>query len=238
MLIFCPGIPPSDPAKRAFYWKQVAMMRRSALKTMPRAKVIYATSQTSTVDMPESVVLRCDLPADTPLMVAQCRIWQKIAETASEPFVVVDQDLLFLRPLAEIFSGEFDIGLTFAWEKNLPYPINAGVLICDPRRVPLSPFIDWIVSELDGYSKELQAWYGDQQALSSLYPGLKAGDPMIDNTIEFRGARVRLFDAETYNLSPPYGFQYDQRVPASAYILHFKGDRKRFMEPYFTKFVK
>lgn len=233
LCIFCPGIPPAAGAAARWYWAMVALMFRSAREVMPSCRLIYGTHDPIAVPLPGIEVLRTDL-SDLPLMTAQCTLWHAAVERVSGPMVIVDHDVLFADTVVDAFDAACDIGLTWALEPRLPYPVNAGVLFARGGTPGTIAFFAQILASVTALAPELQQWYGDQAALSTIADAGRAGDPLPGPALR-AGARVAYFDTRVWNFSPPYGETYTRPIPAR--IIHFKGKRKQFMIPYARSFL-
>lgn len=74
--------------------------------------------------------------------------WQKYLETAAEPVVFTDCDMLALHSPAMIFRDDFDIGYTVRTKEAGNSPINGGVVFAKPTKEARDFFRVWL--NIDG----------------------------------------------------------------------------------------
>lgn len=151
----------------------------------------------------------------------------------SAPMLLLDSDILINANLIELLSRDFDIALT--WRRSAVMPLNGGVLILSCRRpeVVRSFFRRYLAIYRQDYTDQMQ-WFGDQMALRDAvgltFQEIVEFSDTIVTTAE--GASCLLLPVETYNHSPDNRLSEIVEPIRDASVLHFKGERKRLMEPY------
>jgi len=141
--------------------------------------------------------------------------------TYNRPGMYVDTDVLIQRDPSPVMTLDFDIAVT---ERTGPVqspdgrditkqmPFNTGVIFCKHPA-----FFSAMRDSIARMDRDFRVWWGDQIALAVLVPQL---------------ACVKLptaFYNRTFSpKKPPEQF-------ASAWVLHFKGDRKPHMPAYLNK---
>lgn len=134
----------------------------------------------------------------------------------NEPGIYLDTDMLVMRDLSPLMKLDFDVALTkrsgaifdpsgFDVTQRMPY--NAGFMAVKSKH-----FFDRLIKEIDQMSLEDQSWYCDQVGIPDAMRGL--------NCVELP---INLFNRTIK--------QPDLDV-SSAWVLHFKGRGKQFMESY------
>jgi hypothetical protein len=152
----------------------------------------------------------------------------------SRDTVFLDSDALVNRPLDEVFSLGFDVGLTYRSTSGL-MPVNEGVIfLCAQRPQAVREFLrrrlatyDRLVSDplvMRCYG-DVRRWRGGQLSLNAVSPGLSLHSPY--RYYHCAGAVVRMLPCDTFNFTSGEGEaatsleHLDDR-----YIIHFKGMRK------------
>jgi hypothetical protein len=158
-----------------------------------------------------------------------------MSEAFARDTVFLDSDALVNRPLEEIFSLGFDVGLTY---RNTPelMPVNEGVMFFSARRPQrvreflkrrLATYDRMAVdSSIIGYYGDIKRWRGGQLSLNAVTYGLIPHSPyrLYESSA---GTVIRMLPGDTFN------FVSGEGEAASAieqledrYIVHFKGNRK------------
>lgn len=127
----------------------------------------------------------------------------------SEPMLVVDTDILFVKDVSDVWEQDFDAILTKRegpiWDKNGQdvakiYPYNCGVMFCrNPAFWRRAYEICQVLPD------ELKDWYGDQEAIKWA----------------MRDFNVLELPCREWNYTPPSPDKL-----GDARILHLKGGRK------------
>jgi hypothetical protein len=155
--------------------------------------------------------------------------------------IFVDTDVIFNKNIMDVFLESYDIGLTFRTNMDL-MPYNGGVIFAkydnDKKaakffemvldtyhKLEKEPFIRYI------YPEGIRNWWGDQLALASLVGRLSLSQKMVSRII-FEDIRVKLYPSFYYNFTLEPDIEYSYTDLAEKYIIHFKGNRKQFMDDY------
>ncbi len=159
---------------------------------------------------------------------AQLRYVQ--ASRFERPMVILDSDILINSPLTPLLHREFDVALT--WRENDSMPINGGFMILNNPRPEVvkrffARFADIYRTEYPGQA----AWFGDQMALRDCL-GLNLGEMSERSIVDIDGCRFLLLPCETHNFSPDNQYAEICTPLSDKVVLHFKGERKRLMEPF------
>lgn len=152
----------------------------------------------------------------------------------SRDTVFLDSDALVNRPLEEVFSLGFDVGLTYRGTSGL-MPVNEGVIfLCAQRPQAVREFLrrrlatyDRLVTDplITRCYGDVRRWRGGQLSLNAVSPGLSLHSPY--RYYDCAGAVVRMLPCDTFNFTSGEGEaatsleHLDDR-----YIIHFKGMRK------------
>ncbi len=148
--------------------------------------------------------------------------------------VCLDADALVNRRLDDVFSLDFDIGLTYREGPRL-MPANEGVIfLCARRPDVVRRFLECRLATytavaadpfITGYYSDVKRWRGGQLSLNALVHDLRPYSPYRRS--ESEGAGLRFFPCDTFNFSGGEGEaassvdHLDER-----FVVHFKGSRK------------
>jgi hypothetical protein len=144
------------------------------------------------------------------------------ASEKGEDVILVGADCLIMRDPREVFAAErFHLGLTTRPDTGNS-SINTGAIYVRRHHLRLVATL-WD----EALSRCGEVWGDDQHSLERIFRPL---------TTEYglhlrRGLAVRFFDMKRYNFSPN---DLDHR--ADAYVVHFKGRRKKFMRGYWERY--
>ena len=153
----------------------------------------------------------------------------------NRPIVLLDSDILINRPLSPIISEEFDVALT--WRKSKEQPINGGFMILNNTRPEISKhFFKRYASTYEVKYQDRASWWGDQLALRDSV-GLSPSEYSSKIIVDSEGCRICLLPCMEYNFSPENNFQGVDSPLKSKFVLHFKGERKRFMKSFWTAWL-
>ena len=159
---------------------------------------------------------------------AQLRYVQ--ASRFERPVVILDSDILINSPLTPLLQQEFDVALT--WRENDSMPINGGFLILNNTRPDVvKRFFARFADVYRTVYPDKAAWYGDQMALRDCL-GLNLAEMRERSIVDVDGCRFLLLPCETYNFSPDNRYAEICTPLSDKVVLHFKGERKRLMEPF------
>ena len=159
-----------------------------------------------------------------------------LASNFSAPIVLLDSDILINGSLMPVFRQAFDVALT--WRPDRRMPINGGFLILNNQRPERAKqfFSRFVSMYLERYADKAD-WFGDQLAFRDCV-GL-SHEQMVDREIvDIDGCRVLLLPCSTYNFSPKNQYRSICAHLSGKVVLHFKGQRKRLMSPYWKAWVK
>lgn len=159
------------------------------------------------------------------------------ASDFARPIVLLDSDILLRGSLQPLFEEDFDVGLT--WRENREMPINGGLVVLNNRRpeVVRRFFERFVTIYRERHGAENAGWYGDQLALRDCV-GLGPDEIRKLRVLEHEGCRIRFLPCEIYNFSPDNRFAAIEKGLPDKLVLHFKGQRKRLMEPFWEAFLQ
>lgn len=223
------------------YMRMLDLLFRSARLTHRGAGCTLLTDAATRVDGVRGPFRRIDRPIDHgKLMLA--RASAQLAHVDASPFgrpiVLLDSDILLNGSLQRVFDDDFDVGLT--WRASRTMPINGGLVVLNHRRPEVSRafFRRFVTHYVDRYGGDGNAsWYGDQLALRDLV-GLTHQEMKQQDVVTQDGCRIRLLPCDVYNFSPDNRLAAIQDGLPDKLVLHFKGQRKRLMEPFWSTFLK
>jgi len=155
----------------------------------------------------------------------------------ARPLVLLDSDILLAAPLQELFASDFDVALT--WRANAEMPINGGLLLLNDRRPEAARrfFRRFVAVYRERHAGADARWYGDQLALRDCV-GMAPAQMAQQPTVDVDGCRVRLLPCSSHNFSPDNSFAAIANGLPGVQVLHFKGQRKRLMRPYWDAFLR
>ncbi|URF03415.1 hypothetical protein [Cupriavidus campinensis] len=149
----------------------------------------------------------------------------------ARPLVLIDSDILLNRPLTDVFERDFDVAVT--WRKSHNMPINGGLMILNNRRPEVVRifFQRFVDIYLEKYAGDEAKWYGDQLAIRDCV-GLSHHQMRQREIREIDGCKILFLPCEVFNFSPENRASSIRQRDQTVSVLHFKGERKRLMEPY------
>lgn len=235
------------------YYPFMCAAAASLKSTNPDARYIvlsdYSTANAILAMQPDFTVVPC-APDDTPLM-AQYMIAQKnfIQQTRADMVVFADTDCLVNRSLHDALPDGLGLAITHKGAK-FHYRIN-NVAYCRDFDL-MSWFLDRSLRILEQWPREKWEWYGDQESWESALGVPREGNighwVVLERTPLNIGGRhcADVFLAEPEPGRRIYTFPcYLHNMPMSddgslramhayAYLIHFKGDRKRHIPQFMT----
>jgi hypothetical protein len=223
------------------YMRMLDMLFRSARLTHRGARcTLLTTPETNVIGIREPF-RRLDLPVDHSRLMLSRSLAQLACVEASDfarPLVLLDSDILLNGSLQALFAEDFDVALT--WRFNKTMPINGGLIVLHNRRPEVAR--TFFRRFLQCYQErhvggDNAGWYGDQLALQELV-GLDWKQAAAQPRIERGGVRIRLLPCDTWNFSPDNSLAAIGNGLPDKFVLHFKGQRKRLMEPFWTTFLE
>lgn len=142
--------------------------------------------------------------------------------------VLFSPDAIVARPLGQVFNKKFDLGVTQG--TTMDYPINNGVIYIKPEtKDKLSLLWRDFIIKCKSYPERYQAWYGDQKAMQEVISEAKDSP---------YGLKIERLLSRFYNASFSQKREWtasDDLMLHSAYVIHFKGDRKKGMVDFWNK---
>ena len=218
----------------------IDMMFASASKAESVLRTVVLTDNTTDFSLcrtPVSAIVRTDINASQ-LMLERTRSQLSYVQSSSftAPIVILDSDILINAPLKPIFDADFDVAVT--WRESKNQPLNGGFLVLNNLRPEVSRrfFQKFSSIYLERYLDQA-AWYGDQLALRDCV-GLPLKEIRSRKLVEVDGCRVLLLPCDTYNFSPENRYGEIKADMPEKVVLHFKGERKRLMAPYWYAWLK
>ncbi len=235
------GVHPNANLQSQGYMRMLDLLFRSARLFHRGAVCTLLTSQETRVNGVRGPLRRLNLPIDhQALMLSRSQAQLACVERSDfvRPLVLLDSDILIRGSLQPLFAEDFDVALT--WRTNKTMPINGGFLVLHNRRpeVGRAFFRRFLQIYRERYAVGSNAgWYGDQLALHDLV-GISHKEIHKHERVERDGCRIRLLPCEVYNFSPDNQLAAIQNGLPDKVVLHFKGQRKRLMEPFWQCFLE
>ena len=152
--------------------------------------------------------------------------------------IFLDSDMIVNGNLEGVFDEDFSVGLTSLDKDNMP--INAGLIMVKRqcREAALAFF-----GRVDVFCREKyhdDTWWGDQAALVDAV-GVERFRQRTTDTIytELDDVKVLFFPCDTYNFAPhpPDKIASISSGLRDRKVIHFRGDRKRFMQPFWSAYL-
>lgn len=215
------------------YARLIAHFLDATLRLNPKSCVFLVTGEHDALELrldPRVVIVR--LPLDPKLLMLE-RVRAMTAYSMSGQFcrntLFLDTDAFPNAPLATIFDGDFDIGVTWRPSENFYMPLNEGVILAGcarPQRIVeffaryhatyVAMTNDPVVSQ---YYGDICRWRGGQLCLNAVvnHYAQNVAPPSI---------AIRQFDCETHNFWVRPDMAFTPEVWDEKTILHLKGDSK------------
>jgi hypothetical protein len=230
---------PNQTVAHKEYLAMLDMMFASASLFHPGARrVVITDTQTSFEGMSSQPDAIARFPMDSQrLMMERAKAQQSYVQQSrfDRPILLLDSDILINGTLAHLFEQDFDVAVTWRASKNMP--VNGGLLILNNRRPDVAKaFFERYVRTYQEQYAEQAAWYGDQLALRDCV-GLTVKQYRKYRIHEVDGCRILLLPCDIYNSSPDNSFGEIDRPREEKLVLHFKGERKRLMGPFWRAWL-
>jgi len=233
-------IHPNQTLKDQEYLSMISMMCASARLFHPEAEATVLSDRNTRLEkLPATIQpVRFDIDFEK-LMLERTRVQCVHVERSpfSMPMVILDSDILINDALHSIFDHDFDVAVT--WRKNKSMPINGGFMVLNNVRPEAAKrfFSQFYALYRERYAgQEHAAWFGDQLALRDLI-GLSMHEMNTVEIVDVAGCRVLLLPCEVYNFSPVNKYRHIAHALSGKTVLHFKGERKRLMRPYWKAWL-
>ena len=148
-----------------------------------------------------------------------------------KPIVFIDTDILILKDIHHVFVKDFDIGLTFRDNKEMP--VNGGVIFVNNRN-PQSArqFFKTLLGIIETQGKQEKDWYGDQLALGRMVSCEPASSIQADKIFEVDDVRLLSLSGSNFNYSAQRGHPNLLQSLANISIYHFKGRSRIYMKAF------
>lgn len=215
--VVCPFAPRPNHEKWMDYLPLLRLQRDSALKFGHEHLII--TDDVSLAK--EFNIVEAALPQSLMRAMIAGNV-KRLSMGGDQHIVFLDADCLVNRKLDEIFTGEFDLGLTR--RENVVAPINNGAMYVDKKSIDL--VYKFFVKALSLCGDH---WGADQEAISAAI----APVPEHKCIEERDGMWVAFLSMRDYAGVPKKPLMKHHCNP---YIMHFKGATKSWMEGYVRKF--
>jgi len=231
---------PNQTLKHKEYLSMIDMMFASSQLFHPTGKNTVLTDVHTSIDglSRRTNTVRFDInPAKLMLERAIAQLKHVQSSLNNNPMIILDSDILINASLLHIFRNyDFDAAIT--WRPNDVMPINGGLLILNNVRPEISTrfFNRFVDIYLEKYADQAD-WYGDQLALRDCV-GIGSNDYAENKLIEVAGCRILLLSCDTYNFSPKNQFKAICSALSEKAVLHFKGERKRLMSPFWRGWLR
>ncbi|MBL8752514.1 MAG: hypothetical protein JNK15_04360 [Planctomycetes bacterium] len=222
------------------YMRMLDMLFRSARLFHRGARCTLLTTRDTHVTGIRVPFRRLDQPVDHGRLMLSRSLAQLACVEANDfarPLVLLDSDILMNGSLQPLFAEDFDVALT--WRFNKTMPINGGLIVLHNHRpdVARAFYRRFLQCYQERHAVGDNAgWYGDQLALQELV-GLDWKQAAAQPRIERDGVRIRLLPCDTWNFSPDNQLAAIGNGLPDKLVLHFKGQRKRLMEPFWDAFL-
>ena len=179
-------------------------------------------------------IVRLPLDAGKP-MLSRARAWLAYLQNARGHTVFLDSDILINGDLSHVFAADFAVGLTYRDERK--WPINAGINFAHGRRLnEAAAFHAMWLARLQARDISGAVWGGDQDVLRELFAEVDfARDDSFTGRLD--GLDVLFLPCARYNYSTRRAADMRGHYPERL-ALHFKGERKPFMLPYFERHIR
>ena len=224
---------------RSQYHILIDLMFRSAKLFHPKCRRAVLSDEQSEFDYLDSSiqVFRNQLEPDAPMMfnrlASQINYIKQYG--ASTNIVTLDSDILVNADVESLFEEDFDIGLTYRLRDDMP--INWGVMFISCRRP--EKVVTFLEKVLATYRKRYftsEDFWRDQYALMDVI-GRERFSRRKTDWLNIEGVKIKLLPCETYNHSPENEAQEFNQPLTKEKIIHFKGNRKRFVEDYWNAYL-
>lgn len=235
------GVHPNANLATNEYTRMLDLLFQSARLTHPRARCVLLTDAATAARGVQGPFDRWERTVDHGALMrsrAEAQLAFLEQDALDRPIALLDSDILVNGSLAPTFAEDFDVAVT--WRPLRKMPINGGVLLLNNHRPERTRaffrrFVHLYRTKYSGDGNA--AWFGDQYALLHAV-GASYDELAHQPWIERDDCRIRVLPCETHNFSP------EPRLAAVAgglpdkLVLHFKGQRKRLMQPFWDAFLQ
>lgn len=228
------GAHPHTDLAQGQYIEMISMLFASARRFHPGSVTTVLTTPTTNLSAlgPDIVRLDFDVNAETIMRDRMaCQLSMLRDYDFKTPVVLLDSDILINAPLTDVFSQDFDVGLT--WRRLEQMPFNGGVIFLNNRnKETAANFLGNVYQVFLERHAHRAKWYGDQTAIQD-YLDVPLDQVERGVSLDKDDCRFAFFPCDTYNYSPD-NLASEILLPLEdKAILHFKGARKALMPLYF-----
>jgi hypothetical protein len=154
----------------------------------------------------------------------------------SSDLILIDSDMLVNGNLESLFKNNFDIALTYRHNK-FKMPINGGIIfISKNKKQKALKFMQTMLKIFKSNYYRHNAWWGDQEALIDIV-GYKNFINRKSNIMNTENIKILLLPQKKYNFSPANRMSSIFFKLKNKKIIHFNGERKRFMPFYWNVYL-
>lgn len=231
---------PNQTLRHREYMSMIDMMFASARLMDMSARTIVLSDAGTDFDQCRTrinAIMRADVDGSKLMLERTLRQLRHVEASAFDmPMVILDTDILINAPLQPAITEDFDVAVT--WRENKAQPINGGFLVLNNSRPEASRrFMRRLAATFAERYADSAAWFGDQLALRDCV-GLSLKEMRAKSLVEVDGCRIQLLPCDTYNFSPENRYSEILTDRADKVVMHFKGERKRLMGPYWRAWLR
>lgn len=224
---------------RSQYHTLIDLMFRSAKLFHPQCRRAVLSDERSEFDYLEGgiQVFRNPLEPGAPMMFNRLASQINYVKQygASTNLVTLDSDILVNGDVEDLFEEDFDIGLTYRLRDDMP--INWGVMFISCRNPEkVIAFLEKILAVYRANYFTSEDFWCDQYALMDVIDRERFASRESD-WLNIEGVKIKLLPCDVYNHSPENEAQEFTQPLVNEKIIHFKGNRKRFVEDYWNAYL-
>jgi hypothetical protein len=230
---------PAGDAPEVSAAAMIDLLFRSVLQKDPDTKLTVITTRAtdlSAITQPFDRIDRAIAFEELMLERARAQLWYALERDWGRPLAMLDSDILVNGSLASVFSSDFDVGLT--WRRDPRMPFNGGVTFLNNRRPQkVKSHLAKVVAVYESGFGAHAMWWGDQLAVAELVKATTLEHLRRGHAV-FEDIRYAFFDGRIYNYTPSKKPLALLEPIRKRRILHLKGERKRYMRPFWELRIK
>lgn len=232
-----------DPKKQNDYLKQMEVCRKALELTNPGMDLIVLTDK-ETAPALKGYDTRVIADSSLPLMLRYTLAQAEFERTADYDLVVLaEADCLANRNLQDAIPRDHGLGITYRprrafrhedFDEFILPPINNLAYVRDHE------LAEWFLRRACKFMEDMPTleWWADQAAWHQALKPWGADSPdLVVREARPEGRLIHLYPCQTHNHFPLSGLR-PKKLTKDAFIIHFKGERKHDMEPFFERYVK
>lgn len=221
------------------YHKLIELMFRSAKLFHPHCQRVMLSDTDSDFGYLDSSidVFRSELQPDAPMMYSRLasQINYVRSHGTTTNLITLDSDILINGDIDSLFEEDFDIALTYRAREDMP--INWGVMFISHRHPDkVVQFLEKILEVYKTTYFDSDIFWCDQFALMDVI-GTDRFFQREADWLEIEGVKIKLIPCAVYNYSPEDKASEMIKPFVRQKVLHFKGNRKRFIEMYWSAYL-